>query len=368
MKIAYVSLHWPRLNVDGVSKKILYQIHLWESAGNAVTSYMHLHTIKNPQDLLPAKYFFYSRFKFPLLIPAREISRSVALYKLIRTLLEDKPDLIYLRWGMYAFPLQLLSQNIPVIIEINTNDLHQHQLLGHILSTYNKYTRSTTLSMAKGLVFTTNELAKDPDFLSFSSKRIVISNGIDLEGYPFFPAPETKIPHLAFIDTPGLPWQGVEKLIDLAEALPDIHIDIIGYDTIPGIDNIPANVTLHGYLKTEQYQPILSQSTAAIGTISLYKKDMQEAAPLKIRECAAYGLPLILPYQDTDLHGLNCEAILEIPNTENNIMENTERIRDFLYQMRGKRLERKLISSSIDINIKESARLEFFEDCVAMIN
>jgi hypothetical protein len=135
---------------------------------------MHLHTIKNPQDLLPAKYFFYSRFKFPLLIPAREISRSVALYKLIRTLLEDKPDLIYLRWGMYAFPLQLLSQNIPVIIEINTNDLHQHQLLGHILSTYNKYTRSTTLSMAKGLVFTTNELAKDSDFLSFSSKRIVI--------------------------------------------------------------------------------------------------------------------------------------------------------------------------------------------------
>jgi len=196
----------------------------------------------------------------------------------------------------------------------------------------------------------------------------VISNGIDLEEYPFFPAPETELPHLAFIGTPGLPWQGVEKLIDLAKALPDIHIDIIGYDTIPGIDTIPSNVTLHGYLKMEKYRTILSKSTAAIGTISLYVKNMQEAAPLKIRECAAYGLPLILPYIDTDLHGLNYDVILELPNSENNIIDNVNRIHDFLYQMRGKRLERELIYDLIDIKVKETKRLKFFQNCAAMTN
>jgi len=103
MKIAYITLHWPRFDIDGVGKKILRQIHLWESPGNSVISYMHLHTVENPQDLLPAKYFFYSRFKFPLLIPIRELSRSFALYKIIRTIIKDQPDLIYLRWGMLYF-------------------------------------------------------------------------------------------------------------------------------------------------------------------------------------------------------------------------------------------------------------------------
>lgn len=364
MKIAYVTLHWPRFNTGGVSNKILHQIHLWESQGNSIIAYMHLHTVENPQDLLPARYFFYSRKKFPLLIPYQEISRSIALLKLINALKKDQPDVIYLRWGMYTFPLQFLPKNMPIIIEINTNDLHQHQLLGRILSTYNKITRSITLSLADGMVFITNELADDPAFARFTPQRVVISNGIDLDEYPFFKAPKTDIPHLAFIGTPGLPWQGVEKLVNLARLLPDIHVDIIGYDTIPEVDKMPSNLTLHGYLNQDAYRQVLVKATAAIGTLSLYKKEMQEAAPLKIRECAAYGIPLILPYKDTDLHGQKCDAILELPNTEDNITENAQRIHDFLYRMQGRRLERKIIYPLLDIKQKELARLNFFRSFI----
>ncbi len=365
MKIAYVTMHWPRNATSGIGMKMMRQMKSWCSAGHSVTCYMHLHKVQGHSNLVPAQYFFYFSARNVLAIPKREISRSIALRQLTTKVLADKPDVIYLRWGMYAFPLKNLFQQIPVIIEVNTNDLLEHHLLGFTLDTYNRLTRSISLSRAAGLIFTTNELAADPAFSNFTKQRVVISNGIDLDAYPILPAPKTDIPHLVFIGSPHLPWQGVEKLVELAKILPDIHIDIVGCSEIPDITTVPNNLTLHGYLEKVDYEKVLAGATAAIGTLSLYKKGMQEAAPLKIRECAAYGLPLILPYVDTDLHDLACEAILEIPNTEDNLSQSATSIHDFLYCIRGKRLERKIIRGLIDIQVKEQARLLFFQSCLS---
>jgi hypothetical protein len=64
------------------------------------------------------------------------------------------------------------------------------------------------------------------------------------------------------------------------------------YDTIPGIDNIPANVTLHGYLKNQcNINPILSLSTAAIGTISLTRRICKKQLPWKDKRWCSYGFP-----------------------------------------------------------------------------
>ena len=361
MKIAYVTLHWPRTRSSGIGKKMLRQMDAWEQAGHSVTCYMHLHETQNSHELLPAKYFIYQPVKGKFSLLRRETSRIHALKALIQTVILDKPDLIYLRWGMYAIPLKKMFQAVPVVVEINTNDVLEHRLLGPFLNLYNRLTRNILLSRADGLVFTTRELSLDPVFAKYSKQRIVVSNGIDLDTHEKIPVPNTAIPHLVFIGTPDLAWQGIEKLVQLAEKLRDIHIDIIGCDGIPGFKHIPKNMTFHGYLERTEYQQILAQATAAIGTLSLYKKGMGEAAPLKIRECAAFGIPLILPYKDTDLHNLPCDSILEIPNTENNIHENTGRIHDFLYHMQGKRLDVEKIQKLIDIRVKEKERLGFFE-------
>ncbi len=361
MKIAFITMHWARTATSGIGMKMIRQMDCWRAAGHQVTCYMHLHDVQDKGNLVPAQYFFYHSAKNPFAIPSREIHRSFALNQLIQKVLSDKPDVIYLRWGMYAAPIKKLFHKIPVVIEINTNDLLEHRLLGFFLDHYNQLTRSISLSAADGLIFTTQELAEDDAFSSYTSRRTVISNGIDLDEFHDITAPQTKNPHLAFIGTPHLPWQGIEKLVELAIQLPDIHIDIIGCDEIPGVSAIPNNLTLHGYLTKNEYEKILGRATAAIGTLSLYKKGMQEAAPLKIRECAAYGIPLILPYKDTDLDTLDCDEILKIPNTENNIEQSTSQIHDFLYAMRGKRLKRELIKDRIDITTKEHKRLDFFQ-------
>lgn len=364
MKIAYVTLHWPRTKTSGIGKKMQRQIDTWQKSGHSVTCYMHLHNVEEQSSLVPAKYFFYHSAQNPLNVVKREITRSQALAELITTVQRDEPDVIYLRWGMYANPLYKLFSKIPVVVEINTNDVREHRLLGFPLYLYNLLTRSITLRNASGLVFTTRELAAEPEFARFNTPRCVISNGIDLDAYQPLPAPHTPVPHLAFIGTPDLPWQGVEKLVSLAKMVTDIHIDIIGCSSLPGQEILPENMTLHGYLEKEQYRQVLAQASAAIGTLSLFKKGMQEAAPLKIRECAALGIPLILPYWDSDFHEISCDKILEIPNTQENVCRFAPLIHDFVYSMRGKRLERGEIFNLINIEIKENKRLNFFLDCI----
>ena len=361
MRIAYVTMHWPRIAGSGIGMKMMRQIDCWRSAGHQVTCYMHLHDVQDARELIPAEYFFYRTAENPLAVPAREITRSQALKRLIQKVLADHPDIIYLRWSMYAVPLGKLFHTIPIVVEINTNDLLEHRLLGVFMNYYNQLTRSISLSGADGLVFTTHELAEDAAYTCFTGRRVVVSNGIDLDAYHSLPAPHTKTPHLTLIGTPDLPWQGVEKLVELAGDLPNIHIDIIGCKEIPGVADIPTNLTLHGYLGKAKYEKVLAGATAAIGTLSLYEKGMQEAAPLKIRECAAYGIPLILPYIDTDLNDLKCDEILKIPNTPDNLKQSKDQIHDFLYRMVGKRLKRKELHGLIDIKRKEQKRLDFFQ-------
>lgn len=62
----------------------------------------------------------------------------------------------------------------------------------------------------------------------------------------------------------------------------------------------------------------------------------------------------------TDLHDLNLDTILRIPNTENNVVENGERIRRFAYDMIGRRVDINSVAPYLDQRKKEGARLDFF--------
>lgn len=364
MKIAYVTLHWPRIKNSGIGKKIQQQISAWQQTGHVVHHYMHHQSMASNDNLLDGSHYAYPCARTRIGIIKREFFRVKALITLIHAVRAYKPDLIYLRWGMYAIPLQQLFRIAPVVIEINTNDVSEHKLLGHFLNLYNQATRWITLQNASGFIFTTNELSKASDFTKFKVPYVVISNGVNLDKYVPLPAPKTKIPHLVYIGTPHMPWQGVEKLVTLGQRCKDIHIDIIGCNSIPNVDVLPQNMSLHGYLSREQYEPILSKASAAIGTIALHRKGMQEASPLKVREYAAYGIPLILPYEDTDLHNLKLDTILQIPNREDNILSSTGLIHDFLYSMQGKRIQRKSLVAVIDASVKEQQRLQFFNRIV----
>ena len=365
MKIAYITLHWPRTASSSIGKKILRQTDKWRDQGHHVRFFSHLHTIENEKDLIVGDRFFYPIDKG---IIKREMGRISAANQLIESVCAFQPDIIYLRWGMFTIPMQRLFAIAPVVLEINTNDKKEHRHLGAAMDIYNRLTRPIFLRAAKGMVFTSHELAQDSAFTPYIRRYEVIANGIDLQGLPFHPAPANSHPHLVFLGTPGMAWHGLDKLIHFAEMNPDITIDIVGSGQQDISAPMPSNMTLFGYLQGQAFEKILAGADAAIGSISLHLNEMEEASPFKIRDCAGRGIPCILPYIDTDLSGVQSDAILCIPNTPDNLVKHSELIHDFIFAMRGKRLKRALIADRIDIIGKERERMAFFKEILDQNN
>ena len=359
MKIAYITLHWPRTTTSSIGKKIMRQTKEWRANGHTVRFFSHLHPINDKQELVAGKRFYYPINQGLI---KRELGRAAAARDLIRSVSAFKPDLIYLRWGMYTMPMQKLFSIAPVIVEINTNDKKEHRHLGLLLNMYNRLTRSFLLKRTAGLIFTSNELANDPAFTRFKTKYKIISNGIDLINVPNLHAPNNQKPRLIFIGTPGMTWHGINELIRFAKINSDIEIDLVGFNPSDINHKKFPNIHLHGYLKGNGFEDVLKKADVAIGTVSLYLKDMDEASPFKIRDCAGRGIPCILPYFDTDLSNLNTDTILQIPNTPDNLVSHSQVIHNFIFSMRGKRLDRSLIADRIDIAEKEKKRIAFFKE------
>ena len=361
MRIASISLHWPRTLNSGVGKKLDRQISAWQEAGHEARLFMHTSRYTPLSDLVPAEVIPYNSAG----AVRTEFSRIAAAKKLVAAVYAYNPDVIYLRLGMYVYPIHKLVQIAPLIGETNTNDLIQHEGLGKPYAMYNRISRGILLHRIDGLVAVSQELAEVAAFAKFHKPTRVIANGIDLGNFEQLPSASNSIPRLVFIGNPGYLWHGVDKLIALARLLPDVHFDIIGYDRLNGYEPIPENLKLHGYLPTAVYQNILRAADAAISSLGLHRIGLNEASPLKTREYLALGLPVILPYKDTDLDVLDCDFLLKIPNKEDNIQTHAQAIRDFAYRMRGHRVDRKLIES-IDQAIKERERLRFFKDIISI--
>jgi hypothetical protein len=355
MRIAYISLHWPRTGNSGVGKKIQTQITAWRALGHEARLFMHT-TWHEPQtELIEADYFFYvgaGKIK-------TELKRIAAAQRMIAAVRNFQPDIIFLRYGIYVYPAHRLMDIAPVVEEINTNDLTQHEELGGVYSSYNRLTRGIFLRRVSGLVTVSRELAVSSAFAPYRKPTRVIANGVDLNRIEQLPAPSNEIPRLVFMGNPGYPWHGVDKLVHLARLVPDVHLDIVGYSELPEFAPLPENITLHGYLPMEEYRKVLASADAAVSSLALHRVHLEEASPLKSRECLAFGLPLVVAYIDTDLNDIDCDFLLKIPNKEDNIQSHARQIRDFAYKMRGQRVSRDQIIK-LDSASKEMDRLSFF--------
>lgn len=356
MRIAYVSLHWPRTRNSGVGKKIRSQVTAWNSMGHEARLFMHTANSEPLSELIEADYFFYSTVGKI----RTEINRINAMAGMITAIRDFHPDVIYLRYGIYVYPVHRLLGIAPVIEEINTNDITQHEGLGGIYSLYNRLSRGILLRNVRGLVTVSRELSLSSAFTIYRKPICVIANGVDLEKFIQLPAPSNHVPRIVFIGNPGCLWHGVDKLVILARLIPDIQLDIVGYSEFPDFEPLPENITLHGYLSLQGYQKILASADIAISSLALHRIQLEEASPLKSRECLAFGLPLVLAYIDTDLDDLMCDFLLKIPNREDNIQTHSQAIRDFAYKMSGLRVKHSQIMK-LDQADKELDRIDFLK-------
>jgi glycosyltransferase involved in cell wall biosynthesis len=350
VRIAYVC-YWNLLEKDGVAQKIETQCAEWRLAGHQAEVFCL--TQADPS-LATVRW---------RLFPFRGLlSRIAATRALQRAVVEWSPDAVYLRYDLFAPPLVRLLSVVPVVAELQTNDRAEFGARSRAVRLYNVLAAHLVLSRVAGLVVVTDEIARYRHVARHRKPVAVIGNGVDMTVVRELPPAATETPEVALVAS-GQPWHGVDKLVWLAGRLPEVIFHIIGVSAA-AIDAAPPNLVAHGRLAREDYEPILARCDAAFGTLALHRNLMTEATPLKVREYLAYGLPVVVAYDDIDLRGDDAWYVLRLPNEESNVRDHVDEIRSFVERVRGRRVPRAEIEDRVGARAKERTRLAFVRSVV----
>jgi hypothetical protein len=184
----------------------------------------------------------------------------------------------------------------------------------------------------------------------------VIGNGVDLDLVAVQPPPTDPGIRVVYMGDDSF-WQGTDKVLELARAFPAWQFDLIGMRP----EHSSGNVTAHGFLGRDAYEPILARADFALGTLALHRKSMDATSALKVGLYLAYGLPVVIGYDESNLGGLAAWWLLRLPNDESNVRENLTRIETFAQAVKGRRVPRAEIAGRVSVTAKEAQRLAFFE-------
>lgn len=350
MKISYIA----KLDINnssGVLKKIITQISYWEKFGHTVKLFLLAEGVECsiPHEL--------KKINVEYLHIQSRVVRFFRVKFFLKKVINWQPDAVYLRHiTLYPGMLNLMNK-IPTVLEVQTNDIHEYR---SIMPAYRYYyylfNRNRLFKNVSGIVSVTNEI--NNGLRKFKKKSVVISNGIDLsrfqKRYSYIPC---DIIRAAFIGSPNQKWHGIDKIHCLAGIFKDWRFDIIGTEKKEVSEEHFSNLIYHGRLERIDYNEILVNADVVFGTLALHRNDMNEACPLKVREYLAYGIPTIIGYFDTDFYPPP-PFILQLPNCENNIINNTKKIFEFVMKWKGRRVPASEVFC-LDISLKEKKRLNF---------
>lgn len=263
-------------------------------------------------------------------------------------------DLIYSRTFLWSPWLQALFKKFPSIVEINGNLSAELIRRSKLSWAYGMLTHYFLLMNTRGLVCVSHEIARF--YRPFGKKVCVLANGATLTTPGPLANPNPR-PQMAFIGT-NQAWHGIDKVLILAQQCPEFDFHIIGFNNA----HSSPNIYNHGVLSHEKAMNILKTCDVGISSLALHRAGITEASPLKSREYLSLGLACILAYQDTDLS--ESEFVLSLANTENNILERVEDIKQFVWKIKKssdfKQQIRRYFQEHLSWDAKENQRLAFF--------
>lgn len=154
-------------------------------------------------------------------------------------------------------------------------------------------------------------------------------------------------------------WHGYERIIMGMHSYytnggrQDIVFNIVGeggqlqyYKRIVDEYKLKENVIFHGQLTGQKLDDIYDASDLAVGSLGFYKTGLETAAPIKLREYCARGIPFIYGYHDISFDESNYFAYRVSNDSEpvdmNGVIDFYEKMydgRDFVSDMRQYTME-----------------------------
>ena len=345
MKIAYL-VYYDVTKEDGVVKKINSQVSEWQTRNIYVQIFAFVPNFG--ESTLDARIYPIGGNWM--------INRFIKVNLLLNELELFKPDLIYFRGETWNRTVGKLFKKYPSVVEVNTDQssefklrMFQEKSLKSFFRYLGNYIFSHMLyKNAQGIVGVTNEITSK--FPERRLKTTTIPNSIAVKNIKRIKKTGLKKTSLFFMGSPNQAWHGVDIIENIALNLPEIDFHIIGISK----EN-KNNLFYHGYLDFGSYIKILENCQIGIGSLALFRNNMKEACPIKVREYIALGFPVIIGYQDTAFINERPEwvHIMDPQNIDFNSLKNfIEKYKNYLVKD----------TAFIDSEILEEKRLNFLKN------
>lgn len=358
MKVLYL-VEWDVFSSNGVTRKIKAQYEAWCELG--VDARL---VVLSPQLGLDGKPLI-SGHGIEVVAHRTAMGgvgkalKALAIRAARKVVADFAPDVIYYRQSSWTPGiLSVLDLAKVVVMEINSNDSNEIHQYGWLRAKYHLLTRRWLINRVGGFVCVGEDAALG--YKACGKPIAVIGNGFDVNSVTPRVLPRNARPQLVFVGSAGQAWHGLDKIITMAEKLPEFDFHIVGDVVASSLENVQS----YGQVNWAVLDSIYRKMDIGIASLALHRIGVNAISPLKTREYLAYGLPVVGAYDDPDLEG--CEFFLKLPNEDGGVEVSINAVRDFVVRWQGELIDRAWVQRRIDSRVKEQQRVKFMDSLLRL--
>jgi|26BtaG_2_1085354.scaffolds.fasta_scaffold07582_2 hypothetical protein len=221
---------------------------------------------------------------------------------------DSQYDVIILRNSVHdPFLLNFIKSSKTKVLlmhhTLESSELKSLGYLGYIRYIGDKYLGAVCISKSDGIIGVTNEI------INFEKSRIknkkinsfLYPNGIRIDYSELLLNYKSKEIELMFVASYFFDWHGLDLLLkNIKESNEKFILHIIGEvskkDKKSGIND--ERIIFHGSLNRDEIINIAQHCNVGLSSFALYRKGMNQACTLKVREYLSLGLPVYSGHQD----------------------------------------------------------------------
>jgi glycosyltransferase involved in cell wall biosynthesis len=261
-----------------------------------------------PSALAGSELLFLKQFPESKLVSINMLRARANLFRLLRQQINEY-DYVLLRWPA-GDPLLWLYRDIfrDVYTIHHAREIDEFKssgLTGRLRAILERAMGNVLLSKVKGIIGVTPEIASyEIERINAFKNSFIFPNGVDYDMVPMLK--RTPSPLVTFFMSASYfsPWHGLDLAVAHLQQRADSFVfHIVG--TVPQyIVRMIAGDSrfiLHGFKSPQEIMSIMAGSDVGLSSLALFRKGMEQACPLKVREYLAAGLPVISGHADSAL-------------------------------------------------------------------
>lgn len=366
VKLAYI-IRLSTDKLDGVGRKVRDQIAAWRRLGVDARIIALVNNEGDALDGVPG-------WKLPM---SSKLGNFVAKFKRLQSYLRVQfilrrwaPHIIYTRNGDQFFGSQWwTSCGAKHIVELNTNIETEVESLVRFGVVSSEEAKNRVLQWrdglqrADGMVAVSHEIEDENKRHLGDKPSVVVCNSTNFDKAERLTKRKNSgniRPKLVFICANLYEWHGYDKLLKLAGATEGLLDYVVIGSGLEG--EVPLNVKVMPFMKPEELSNVLSCCDIGVASLAMHRAGLKEGSPLKVREYASMGMPVVAAYCETPFYNTEKpEWMLELPNCESSPMSHIDDIVDFANKWRGRNFDPQEARPHFHCDAVEQKRVAFFK-------